>query len=483
MAGEVNDSEILIYANQKGDDLSELKELIDSGKSFEDEKKKISVEKKRIKDQIDQIPSRLDEIDRTKPESQNWTEIEKQIEDLTVEIVMQNNKIDSVNSSIQAQKDHIVKLQKEKFEKEQNLDRLARKQFEEINNERAKKDDSLILLNNAIKEGERIINESNRKIESLTREISELETKNNKLREDYKSINEQTFVMDAKECVCPTCKRDLDNAEQIETELRSNFNSDKLSKLETINANGKANAEKITELKSEIEIESKKGSEAQEKNKEIQAQIETLKNSFGSIPLTLDPTDEMKQLKAEIDAIDIPEIYIESIEETRNKISEIGKQIDELKQTLSQRSLIDSLEKRSEQLKGEQRQLAQELASFEKIEIQIDRFNKSKIELVESRINAKFSIVKFKMFDQQINGGEAPACECLVDGVPYSSLNTARKINASIDIINAFQYHYGIFAPVFIDGRESVTSLIKTNCQMISLIVDPSSEKISVVNA
>ena len=126
--------------------------------------------------------------------------------------------------------------------------------------------------------------------------------------------------------------------------------------------------------------------------------------------------------------------------------------------------------------------MSQELADVEKLEMQIDNFNKSKINLIESRINNKFALVTFKMFSDQINGGEAPTCECLLNGVPFNDLNTASKINAGLDIINALQFHFGIFAPVFIDGRESVTQLIKTECQIISLIVDPSEKKLNVID-
>ncbi|MDB0602114.1 hypothetical protein PL373_13345 [Tenacibaculum maritimum] len=104
-------------------------------------------------------------------------------------------------------------------------------------------------------------------------------------------------------------------------------------------------------------------------------------------------------------------------------------------------------------------------------EFTIDAFIKAKIETLESRINGKFSIVKFKLFETQINGGEVECCEALINGVPFSDLNNAARINAGLDIINALCEFHKVSAPVFIDNRESVNSLIDLNSQLVNLIV------------
>ena len=82
-----------------------------------------------------------------------------------------------------------------------------------------------------------------------------------------------------------------------------------------------------------------------------------------------------------------------------------------------------------------------------------------------------FKFVKFRMFNQLINGGTEPTCETLVSGVPYSSANNAGKINAGIDIINTFSKFYGIFAPIWVDNAESVNSIENTWSQIIKLYV------------
>ena len=82
-----------------------------------------------------------------------------------------------------------------------------------------------------------------------------------------------------------------------------------------------------------------------------------------------------------------------------------------------------------------------------------------------------FKMVRFKMFAQQINGGEVETCEAVVNGTPFSTLNKAMTINAGIDIINAICHHIGITAPVFCDNAEAINEILPTDSQLIRLVV------------
>ena len=75
------------------------------------------------------------------------------------------------------------------------------------------------------------------------------------------------------------------------------------------------------------------------------------------------------------------------------------------------------------------------------------------------------------MFDIQINGGIKDTCEAMVNGVPFSNVNTAMRINAGIDIINTLCQYYKVNAPIFADNKESVTNIIDTKSQLICLEV------------
>jgi hypothetical protein len=163
------------------------------------------------------------------------------------------------------------------------------------------------------------------------------------------------------------------------------------------------------------------------------------------------------------------------------KRKEIQMQLDALKLELAKVNQAEQVQVRIVELNEQRKKLAQEIATLEKLEFQIEAYQRAEIMLIESKVNSKFALVKWKMFDEQLNGGLAPTCEAIVNGTPYNDLNTASKINAGLDVINALNYHFNVFAPVFIDQRESIVTLQQTDCQVISLKVDEEYEELTVI--
>lgn len=113
----------------------------------------------------------------------------------------------------------------------------------------------------------------------------------------------------------------------------------------------------------------------------------------------------------------------------------------------------------------------------------LDEFTRTKVNLLTSKINARFEFVNFKLFEEQINGGIKEICEVTVNGIPYSSgLNNAARINAGLDIINTLTKVKEVSAPIFVDNAESINELIKMNTQMITLSVSKDKQlKVEVI--
>jgi hypothetical protein len=111
-----------------------------------------------------------------------------------------------------------------------------------------------------------------------------------------------------------------------------------------------------------------------------------------------------------------------------------------------------------------------------------EEFTRTKVSALESKINNKFKYARFRLFEEQLNGGLNDVCTTLFDGVPYDGgLNNAARINVGLDIINTLSEHYGFSAPIFIDNAESVTQLIDTDAQIIRLVVSEADKKLRVV--
>jgi hypothetical protein len=102
--------------------------------------------------------------------------------------------------------------------------------------------------------------------------------------------------------------------------------------------------------------------------------------------------------------------------------------------------------------------------------------------MLTERINSKFELARFKLFETQVNGGLAECCEATFNGVPYGSLNHGSRINVGLDIINTLSDFYRFAPPIFIDNAESVTSLLRTRGQQIRLVVSESDKALRIEN-
>jgi hypothetical protein len=136
---------------------------------------------------------------------------------------------------------------------------------------------------------------------------------------------------------------------------------------------------------------------------------------------------------------------------------------------VNQKSLA---EKRVKELEAQEKVLSAEFEDLEKQLYLTEQFIRAKVNLLENRINSKFKLARFKLFNQQINGGLEECCDTLGEGVAWSSgLNNAARINIGLDIINTLFDHYNFMAPIFVDNAEAVSKLIETKSQIIRLVV------------
>ena len=101
----------------------------------------------------------------------------------------------------------------------------------------------------------------------------------------------------------------------------------------------------------------------------------------------------------------------------------------------------------------------------------MEAFIKTKDAMIVERINALFQVAKFSFLSQRLNGKDNITCSCTVNGVDYKDVNNAGRINAGLDVINAFCRAKGINIPIFIDNAESVQEFLPTDSQKILLYV------------
>ena len=472
MAGEISDEEIAAGNAEFTALLAQL-----TSKTMEEYKREISAKKRRIKAEIDGIPERIDERKRDMPEVENWLAIDAELKAAQTELSEVEKSITDKAQAYTIASNERLNLSKQLSElKEKMLNReFAIKQA--VNAEYNKQSSTQQQL---FRDENAAISELNRVKSELARyqsDLNSMQEKRNKLIAEWREINARALQFREDEFVCPTCKRplDIDDIERKQNEMTENFNIRKSSDLAENNRKGQANKKAMEDTQTLIK-------RCEEHIATLTRKIEELKaNPLYSAVLTapdatyaINTDNEYSSLYVEVSELEKKLNEPISLPDTADLIAKkqgVISQIDELKKRLANKDIIERNNQRIQELEKLLRSQSEELAQLEGIEFTMANFSKARIEAMESRINGLFSVVRFKMFEKNINGGEVETCEATVNGVPYSDLNNAMAINAGLDIINAICKSESITAPIFIANAEAVNELLPTQSQMIRLVV------------
>lgn len=460
--------------------LPDLKEFFESlnGTPIDLYKRELAERIKMLKKSLGNIPARIDENELKLQPDPDYAKIEKdaaeirgQIQEVEKQLLDASERYRAMNQENQDRQNRIYELQT-KIQETRNAAKLQA--LESYNEQKNQRDELLAKIQNA---EDRILFKREA-IRTRLKSIRELEEQNSQLREEWHQINESTVTFDEGEFVCPTCKRtyESDDIEAIKAEMTANFNKDKASRLKGITDTGKRNKENIEQLKSQItEIESEilKFKEEKEKSEVALAKIGKLPTepTVKRIPQLTEWEKEIEELRSAIkplQAIDPREL--------KEKKEFYEKDLDRLNGLARIKQTNQEIRNRIAELEAEKRKLSQEIASQEKLEYKCQQFAYTKAKMIEEAVNSQFTTVRFKMFNRLINGGLEETCEALINGVPFQSANNAARINAGIDIINAFSQHFDIYAPIFCDNAEAVNDLLETESQMIRLYVSRDKE-------
>lgn len=483
-----------------------LMQDIKAFKSVEDYKKMKAASIKKAKDELKAIPTRIDEVIRNKPEAKDFitlrsslthkegelTKIDEQIADKTklVQTIVESKnahtlKVNGVQTKI-SQLQNSIKNEADKQVNDSKGD--YNKVISEIQNLQSQLDSENSTHTSLQQKKLRIEGD----IESTVRQMADLRTK-------WTTENSKTFQFDETACKCPTCNRALETSDITakKEELLKNFNSDKEKNLSEINSKGVWQKEEKERLETDLSKNAECINNTSELIKGLNESIGIKKTHFETLkedPAQAEKKAEMiyetmlsnnaeliglnKEL-TELQKVTFTETTVDT-SELKNQKEIIKKEVDALKVELAVELTIKASDERVAELIKEETTLAQQVADVENDMMIADEFTKTKIDALETKINQKFKFVKFKLFDTQINGGENECCEATINGVPYSDANTASKINAGIDIINTLSEFYNVNAPIFIDNRESVVNVLKTDSQLINLVVSEQDKKLRV---
>lgn len=437
----------------------------------------------QLKKDRTQIPSRIDEVNNSIQEL-DFEGLDIQRRGVTAGI----KNIDEQLQDKSKANEGLFKLKTALMEKKQELTEVEYKFKANANKPKMELEGSIRSTEINIRHLNMTIDELQEEIRRNQEYIEKALLKRKDLLKAYDEIKDcKPKEFNEENCICPTCKRKLEtnDIEAKRKELEENFNSDKAEKLKKNIAEGKSVAAKIKDLKSKNESLNKKIEDEKNMLVAVEKSLAALKDKLNNFKADIEEPEEIKHIKQEINNLEnqIKSYKKEDVTELNNKKEELQEQLRELDNQLAFKATNEKAKTRIEELEEEESKLSEKIAELEGLEILSEEFIRTKVELLEEKVNSKFKYVKFKMFKNQINGGIEECCEPCINGVPYSSnLNSAARINAGLDIINTLCSHYGVQAPIFIDNRESTNEIIPVESQVINLIVSKDKElKVEVI--
>lgn len=491
VAGDVSDEDVIA----SDEALAALPEIL-GDRALEDHRKVIMSRRAEINKELDRIPVRIDEVDRGLPElpEADKATLQGQLAKLREQRSAKDAEKTRIESGgeVAEQRKRLTEIETEMLDAKRRVRASVDEKIRKKVSLRDSLHDRKTFLESELTSHRHAINTANATIQYNERLMADY-------RDEWGRLDAETFVGELRdvEDACAACGQGLP-AEQVadarakaQADLdkrRAEFNEGKAKRLADISERGK-------QLKQANEAEAGRIAEAEGHIKNLSGEVEQVTAELAGIALqiselqtqvpdvTLDPEHaRLAAEKADIEAA-IAKLQADSTEAlaaVNAAIQALDEQIASVEASVALYDQHERGEKRKAELADEERKLA---AEFERLEHELfltDEFTKAKVRLLDERINSKFKIARFKMFNVQVNGGIEPTCQTLLNGVPWNSINGAGRIQVGLDIINTLAEHYGFSPPVFIDDAVTITDIPETTGQQIRLVVSAADKTLRV---
>lgn len=465
VCGDVSDATVCASDPQ----LTELQEMMGE-RSIDDFRKVLMDRRKSYQNELDIIPVRIDEAAKTIVEvdvvaaEAKAADLQKQIDAANAELSKAKSGADEAEISAEISN---VKVELQALESK-NTQR-------KMNQQTAHREKQLSLLEKAEEELYQVTAELNHKQGDLRQAENELERAQREVdfwRAQYK---EEAAKQWNEPTVCPTCGQGLPK-DQLEAS-KAKFEKAHAERLATLTESGKKSAAQveaaqklIQELQPEVVALNARVQETKKRCQELSADNAiVLTDMDGYAEQKAEYEQQIAAMTAKL--TELRNAKAGAIAEIESRLSALKAELSEQQDILARARQNDETTKRIAEYEQKQKEYVRLFEENEKALYLCELFTQRKVDMVTDAINSKFKIARFKLFEEQKNGGIAECCEVTVNNVPYSDLNSAMKINVGLDLIATFQKHYGFAPPVFVDNAETVNELYKLDSQMIKLRV------------
>lgn len=481
---EVSDVELAKTDSKYAPLINEL----EKAPSTDDIRAKFSKALSEWKKKQSEIPVRIDEAEKSKVDA-DVAEQELAKADLERKVSECDQKISGADNSLD-------RLQSEELQLQFDLSGIMQTMNRELSDKRRECDDMKYEASREFQNIHNQIADNQSRISGNEESIRKAEVERKKLGEQYNMEKAKTFdetpylfdeskwVFDENSTVCSLCGQKLpeDKIEQLKTDFEmkkakakaeletkhmlalNEFKSSNAAKLQEIVNSGYEKKNLIEKLTSENESLKKEMDELKQKENSALAKKNEAEKRLSEIPAEADysQNEEYAKLKARHNEVlaEIEKLESDGADQIVNDLkaekSDLQSQLDEVNKIIAKASMNVEIDERIAQLQAEQKEIGQKVADQEQMLYLLEEFIRFKLDKVSESINSHFKTVNFKLFEMQLNGGMKDCCECTVNGVPYSTLNSGHRIVAGLDIIRSLSELYGVSVPIFIDNAESL---------------------------
>jgi len=488
MVGDVTEDDIT-----NGDSKFDfLKEALQK-KNIEDYNKHLKYKRTEVQKLLDQIPVRLAELNKALPDTDESENLDQQLADKKSSLSELEKKIQEVTTggADTVKRDGIRKKMEFANKRKDNMEQSARN----LSTEYATKHQSDIITSNSeYAKAESLVNDLKAKMSGYTETEIHLNQQRDECKAEVKELNDKLAELSNRawswnddDSYCPYCGQKLpsDNIAKLKEESKARFNQiqatakSKLNEqFDKVSKTYKEAKRLLQELDEDRKVTTNQLVDSQKKLKEAETKFDKVKAEVPkSYEDVLKENESYKEVCAEIQGYESEltnvsyEDNSELLKELASEKESLDKQIEDIVDKISLKKYYDKVSEQIEDVKKEKKTYQEQLDELdEKIDI-VSEYYQRGCQILEDKVNERFSFVKFSMFQKKLDGTQSPFCECYHDGVPYHDLNTAAKINAGIDIASVISKHFDISVPMLLDKCESNLAPIYTGGQQIRLIV------------
>ena len=484
LVSDISDAELAKTDEKYAPLLPEL----EKAPSTDDIRAKFSKALTEWKKKQSEIPVRIDEAEKSK--------VDVDVADQELAKADLERKIKEIDGKIKNAGNSTEELKREEMQLQFDMSGIMQIMNRDLKNRRSEIEADLCGCKNELDHFASMISLKEKQISENAKAITDADTERKKLGAKYNAEKAKAFdetpylfdgskwVFDENGTVCSLCGQKLpeDKIEQLKADFESRkrkaradaeekmkterlkFDNDKNVELKRLINVGTAMKDLISKLTQENSNLQEEIEKLKKQEQDTIAKKEALLNQLSKIPEEADysQNEEYVKLKAKHDEVltEIGKLEAEGadkfIEDLKAEKADLQARLDEVNSTIAKASMNVDIDERIGKLQDEQKEIGQKVADQEQMLYLLEEFIRFKLDKVSDTINKHFKTVKFKLFDMQLNGGMKDCCECTVDGVPYSALNSGHRIVAGLDIIRSLSELYDVSVPIFVDNAESL---------------------------